>query len=151
MNLPVIDKKIPAMTPHDIERVRELERELLACPEQIEFPTEHVFHAGMYARTIVMPAGCVMTGALIKRATMLILSGDAVVFYGQDVQRLSGYHVLPASAGRKQAFIAVDETRLTMLFPTTSQSVDEAEREFTDEYELLASHHCENRIVITGE
>ncbi len=120
--------------------------------EQILIPTTHHFHAGLYARTIRIPKGVVITGALIKISTMLIVSGHASVFVGGDVIDLRGYNVLPASAGRKQVFLAHVDTDLTMIFPSRAATVDEAEAEFTDETDLLMSRdQQENLIIITGE
>lgn len=150
MNQIAIHTALPAMTPEDIGAVSRLESELRTAP-QTEVHTDHVFHAGMYARTVRIPAGTVMTGALIKRATLLILNGHAKVFTGADAVELVGYHVLPASAGRKQAFITYADTDLTMLFPTGAQSVEAAEAEFTDETGLLLSRQMPQTLRITGE
>ena len=119
---------------------------------QINLVTHHVLHAGMYARTIRMPADTVITGALIKIPTVLILSGDATVISDETI-RLSGYGVIPASAHRKQVFIAHADTDLTMIFPTNAKTVEEAEAEFTDEVDLLISRARGERdvIIITGE
>jgi hypothetical protein len=140
---------IPAMNDAAVERVRAMERIARKLP-QTPITTYHLIHAGMYARTITIPAGVVLTGALIKRATILILSGDATVTIGAGVVRVTGYHVLAASAQRKQAFLAHADTNLTMLFPTAAQDVRAAEEEFTDEADLLFSRHGENVINITG-
>ena len=43
------------------------------------------------------------------------------------------------AAGRKQAFLAITDTALTTTFPTAAVTVEEAEAEFTDETDLLAS------------
>ena len=40
---------------------------------------------------------------------------------------LCGYHVIPASAGRKQVFVAHADTDLTMLFPSHAATVEDAE------------------------
>lgn len=143
-------ESIPAMTRGAISRVRALEKRLLDGT-QAPIITYHLIHAGMYARTVTIPADAVITGALIKRATILILNGDATVATGEDSVRLTGYHVLPASAHRKQAFVAHADTQLTMLFPTSARDVEEAEAEFTDETDLLLSRRDENVINITGE
>lgn len=121
-----------------IQAVRALESALLASP-QVHMPIEHSLHAGLYARTARIPAGVVVTGAEIKLATVLVLSGDATVYTGDGEIRLTGYHVIEASAGRKSAFLAHADTALTMLFASQARSVDEAEREFTDECDALAS------------
>ena len=150
MNLPVAQPTLPAMSLGAVDLVFELEDEVLKRP-QIDIPTQHVLHAGMYFRTICMPAGkeeSILTGALIKVPTVLIVCGDVTVFTGTDTVHLTGYNVLMASAGRKQAFIAHKDTYITMAFPTRAKTVDEAEVEFTDEYSRLFSRRGDNEIHI---
>lgn len=147
------DYSIQPMTPDAIARVADLEQQILALP-QVEIHTQHVLHAGMYARTIMIPAGVVLTGALIKRPTLLSISGDVLVSRGDDEGvRITGTAVLPASAGRKQAFVTYADTTVTMVFPTQATTIDQAEAEFTDDTELLMSHRdpAYNTIIITGE
>jgi hypothetical protein len=144
--------RFPAMTPAAVEQVRALESQMREGP-QAELHTAHLIHGGMYARTIHIPASAVLTGALITRATVLIVNGACSVFVGGETLELRGYHVIPASAGRKQAFIAHADTDLTMLFPTRATCVADAEAEFTDEAHLLLSREnpSGNSIIITGE
>lgn len=140
------------MSPEAVDKVRRLEASLMDMP-QVAACTEHLFHGGMYARTIHIPAGAVLTGALIKLATVLIVSGECTVFTGGDTLELRGYHVIPGSAGRKQVFLAHADTCLTMLFPSNATTVAEAEAEFTDEGHLLLSRQRADldSIIITGE
>ena len=142
---------LPAMSSQGVAAVRHLEAVLMQR-EQIELSTHHVIHGGAYHRTICIPAGAVLTGVLIKVPTTLVFHGDATVFTGAEEVRLAGHHVLPASAGRKQAFIAHADTWLTMSFPTSAQTVAEAEEQFTDEAALLLSRDsASDVVVITGE
>lgn len=143
---------IPAMSPAAIDRVRLLEGQRAALP-QVPIRTAHLLHGGMYARTVYVPAGVLITGTQIKVATVLIVEGEVLIYVGGEKPLpVAGYNVLPASAGRKQAFVAQSDMRLTMIFPTKAATVEEAEREFTDEYDLLASHRDGlNDIVVTGE
>lgn len=129
---------LPAMTDADVGKVAQLESFMRGL-DQVAIATRHHFHAGLYARTIRIPAGVVITGALIRIPTLLILSGHATVFIGGDSVELAGYHVLPGQAGRKQVFAAHADTDLTMLFATTATTVEQAEAEFTDEADSLAS------------
>src|SRR5439155_23430245 len=100
-DLVVAQLQVPATSPAAIAKVRELSERLLALP-QVAIETRHVLHAGLYARTICVPAEVVLTGALIKIATLLVIDGDTLVYIGEDEPlRLTGHHVLPASAGRK--------------------------------------------------
>lgn len=129
---------LPMMTDDAIDKVRVFENCALQFP-QVDIRTAHTFHAGIYARTIMIPAGTVLTGALIKIATVLIVSGDVTVYIGDETIDLYGYHVLSASAHRKQAFVAHTDTYLTMVFSTKATTVEEAEEEFTDEAHKLIS------------
>ena len=142
--------RIPAMSSQAIAKVAALEA-LLAQAPQVPIATHHVLHGGLYARTIRIPAGVILTGALIKLATVLVVSGHVSVAIDGESVELAGYHVLPAAANRKQAFVAHADTDLTMIFPTTATSVEAAEDQFTDEADLLFSRQGENVVVITGE
>jgi hypothetical protein len=141
---------IPAMSPAVINHVRQAES-VLRCAEQVELDTHHVIHAGLYARTIRIPAGVVITGVEIKIATLLIVNGHCEVFTGQGTQKFVGYHVVPACAHRKQMILAIEDTDLTMIFATRATSIRDAEEAFTDEIDQLQSHHGGNTVVITKE
>ncbi|HQS00792.1 hypothetical protein [Polaromonas sp.] len=145
-------QRLPAMTEDAIAKVRSLQEVSLALCEQVEFPTEHLIHAGMYIRTLHMKADQVLTGALLKVPTVLVVSGDCAVFIGEETIELRGYSVLPGSAGRIQAFLAHTDVSMSMSFPTKAKTVAEAEREFTDDYELLMTNRqADVKTLITGE
>lgn len=93
----------------------------------------------VYTRTIRIPKDVVLTGALIKIATVLTISGDVEVFGNDGLTRLTGYHVLAGAAGRKQAYLALQDTYVTMSFATKATTIEEVEEEFTDEAALLLS------------
>ena len=141
---------IRRMTPDAISRVRALENYSLANVPQVVPVTHHLIHAGMYHRTILMPAGMTLTGAMIKRATTLIICGMATLYVDEgESEYFDGYCVRAAFAGRKSAFYAWRDTHLTMIFPTAARTVAEAEAEFTDEAERLFSRRGENEVHIT--
>ena len=103
-----IVRPLPPMSADSIANVREFEDASLKLP-QVKINTEHALHAGMYARTIMIPAGIVITGVQIKIPTILIISGDALVYGDQGTTRLTGYHVTLGAVGRKQAICALAE------------------------------------------
>lgn len=143
--------RLPALSADALRSVRELEAQLLAM-DQVPIRTHHQIHGGIYTRTICIPKGVAMTGALLKIATTLIVSGDLTIYTGTDPVRVTGFTVLPGSAGRKQAVFAHEDTWASMCFPTQSMSVDEAEKEFTDEWEILGSRSStSDQVIITGE
>ena len=142
---------IPAMNQESIGKVRQLYEVTKTMP-QIPIDTYHVIHGGMYARSIMIPANSMITGALIRIATILIVQGDVVAYIGDKSIELHGYNVVSASAGRKQAFVALSDVYMTMIFPTDVKTVAEAEDQFTDEADLLVSRGCDrNQTVVTGE
>lgn len=143
---------VPAMTDAAIDKVRELEKFVLQAP-QTAVRTTHSLHGGVYTRTIVLPGGSVLTGALIKIATTLIVSGEVTVYVGDFCMEIRGYNVIAASAHRKQAFVAHKDTTITMIFATDVKTVEEAEEIFTDEAHLLSSRLPDalNHFIITGE
>ncbi len=135
---------MPAMSPSAIDRVRVIEGENLARP-QTDLRFEHRFHAGVYARTMIVPElpeghGCLITAALIRVPTLLVSQGNALVYVGEDKPlRLSGHRVIEAAAGRKTAYVAGSGFHLTMIFATDAKTVEEAEEEFTAEAHMLQS------------
>lgn len=147
-----IERHIAPMKDDAIARVREVEKQMLAV-DQLDIPTEHVIHGGMYARTIFMPAGTLLTGALIKVPTLFIIQGDAEVYMGDGSVSLSGYNTFTASPNRKQLVLSVSDVFITMVLASDAKDVDAAEKQFTDEHEMLGSHRESsfNRTLITGE
>ena len=142
---------IPPMTLEAIDQVRKVENVFSLLPQELVY-THHVLHGGLYSRTMRIPEGIIITGALIKIATLLIVQGDALVWTGNERVLLEGYNILPAHANRKQLFLAKTDVLLTMIFPTQAKTIEEAEREFTDQYAELASRQDGNKnfVIITG-
>lgn len=132
------DGYLPTMTGDAMAKVRALEDRVLQAP-QVEIRIDHQLHAGVYSRTAFVPGGVVMTGAEITIDTQLIIVGDVTVYRGDSAVRLSGFNLLLADAGRKTAFLAHEDTAITMLFATNATSVEDAENEFTNEVHRLQS------------
>lgn len=150
--LATTENRILPMSAVAIEKVKHLTAASLKLP-QVEIETMHIIHGGMYARTIMIPAGVTLTGALIKIATIIVISGNVRVFMEDSTVEIEGYRVLIASGNRKQAFYALTDTWMTMIFPSKVSCVKEAEMEFTDETDMLISRKIpeSNHIIITGE
>lgn len=142
---------LPPTPPEVIEWIRQVEGRAREF-EQLEISTDHFLHAGMYARTVHLPAMGHFTNVLIKIPTLLIVSGYCYMLAGNKWTRLTGYNVFPASAGRKQICITKEPTDVTMIFPTDAKTVAEAEAQFTDEAaDLLSRKQPKSSLtVITG-
>lgn len=136
MQVETIGSAIPAMSDAAMGKVCDLETMILSLP-QVDIDHTHTLHDGVYTRTIFMAAGVILTGALIKIPTTLIISGHVVAYFGDTTLTVAGYKVIKAEARRKTAFVAIGDTWLTMLFATEAQTIEEAEEQFTDEYDRL--------------
>lgn len=114
------------------DEVIELERHVLAAP-QVDLRTEHALCGGVYARTIHIPAGTVLTGALHKKDHINIVIGDITVTTDSGPLRLTGHHVLPVKAGSRRAGFAHADTTWTTVFPTELTDIEAIEDEMTDD------------------
>lgn len=118
------------------EAVRALEQHMLQLP-QVDLDTQHLVHGRMYARTILIPAGVVLTGALTNCDNICVMQGDISVTTDDGTVRLTGFHVLPARAGFKRAGLAHADTYWTMICQTELTDVQAIEDEITSESHLL--------------
>ena len=152
MSLSIAIPVLPPTAPEIVEKLCEMQQVEMANGDHVPIYTEHLIHAGMYSRTITMPPGVKLIGALMKIPTIVTVVGTALVLVGKEVAEIEGYAVLPGSAGRKQIFISKGSVIISMTFPTSARTVQEAEREFTDEYDILLSNRQDlNRVEITEE
>ena len=151
MTLALLDKTLPPTPPEVISWIKEVEGRAREF-QQVAVRTEHILHAGMYVRTVHLPAMCHFTNVLIKIPTVLAMLGYCYFLAGNKWVKLTGYNVFPADAGRKQIFITKEPTAITMMFRTNSSTVEEAEMEFTDEFGDLLSRKFSgiNEVLITG-
>lgn len=129
---------IPATVDGCLEATRKVEAILQSLP-QVELDTFNSLHAGVYSRTVRMPAGVMLTGALIKIPTILTIVGDLTLTVGDHTEDVKGFRLFECAPGRKQIMYAKADSYVTMSFATDAKTVEEAEEQFTDEYENLMS------------
>lgn len=132
-DLVLADNALPSTPPAIVDKIREIEAKIKPREHTLQVQMEHLLHGGMYARTCRLGALMVITSVLIKIPTVLLVKGKCVVFAGDKWHTLEGYNVIPASAGRKQIYVTLASTEITMVFPTNARTVQEAEAQFTDE------------------
>lgn len=141
---------LPPTPPGIVERMMAIQNSMAEF-DQAALWIEHVLHAGLYARTLRMPASCLIVSVLVKIPTVLCVHGRAWVFAGEVWQRIESYQAFPAMGGRKQIYLTEAPTEITMLFRTGARTVEEAEAEFTDEADSLLSRRQDNSLTtITG-
>ena len=116
--------------------VRALEGRLAALP-QVDLNTTMLVHGLMCARTILIPAGTVLTGVETNIDNICVVSGDITVTTKDGPRRLTGFNVISALAGFKRAGVAHADTYWTTIHHTHLSDHGEIEAEMTPEPELL--------------
>jgi hypothetical protein len=116
--------------------IEQLEAMILTVP-QVDLKTEQALSGGVYARTICIPAGTVLTGATHKKDHINVLFGDITVTTDDGPVRLTGYHVIPTKAGSKRAGIAHADTTWTTLCATELTDFEQIEDELVVESNRL--------------
>ena len=138
-------------SPSMLDKLNQADALIRSCP-QVEIVTEHLIHGGMYARTIRRGPGVVAVGSVVLRATILIVSGDCSML--DDGRRIDfvGYNVIAGFPGRKSFSLTHGHVEMTMIFPTSAKTVEEAEKEIFGEAEELMSRKDgnQNHVTITG-
>lgn len=99
------------------EQIDRFEAGLLALEAQAGVPldTWHHFADGLVARTILIPAGTMLTGAPHKAEHLNVCHGDITVWTEQGMRRLTGYHVLPSLPGAKRVGMTHADTHWTTV------------------------------------
>lgn len=119
-------------TPDKLGPVYALQRELSKLP-QLELPTEHIFHGGMYCRQVWRPAGCLVVGAVHKKEHFyMIVSGTVRITTDDGVQTLTGPFLLCSSPGTKRAVYAETDALCMTIHRVENNTVDEAYAELVE-------------------
>lgn len=101
-----------------------LEAELLKLP-QVDMPVDHDFCNGLYARTMHIPAGTVLTGAIHKEESFfLVRKGELIVSTDNGPRKLSPGDMSVSKIGTKRAGIALTDVEVTTFHanPTNEQN-----------------------------
>ena len=113
--------------------IYKLEKEMQKCP-QLEIPTYHDFCKGLYARSIVMPAGSLVTGAVHKYECFFVVRSGCVIITTDEgpTKAESGYMTVTKSGG-KRALLALVDTLITTFHanPEELREPDEVWDHFT--------------------
>ena len=126
------------ISPHEdaalMERasIEQLEEMILAVP-QVDLRTEQKLSGMVYARTIHIPAGTVLTGATHRKDHINVVCGDITVTTDDGPVRFTGYHVIETKAGSKRAGIAHTDTTWTTLCATELTDFEAIEDELVVE------------------
>ncbi len=93
--------------------IYQMEQEMKKLP-QAEIPTFHDFCNGIYARSIVMKAGTLATGAVHKYECFFIVRSGSVLLTTDDgTVKADGGFMAITKAGSKRAALAIEDTLIT--------------------------------------
>lgn len=133
--------QLTACTADQLAMVREVEDRIRRAP-QVYIPVDESLHEGVYTRVAHVPANIVLTGALMKVPTTLLIFGWCVLTRGDHLITVNGFAGFKASAGRKTVFRTYGATDIVMSFATKAKSLEEARKEFTDD-KLQEKSQCQ--------
>lgn len=136
----VLSKSATKETEEACSRLYEL---LQAEPENaFDPPIQHFLHGGIYTRTMFLPKGCAMLGALIKVPTTCVIHGDIILSNGINSVRSTGFATYQGVPNRRCFAYAIEDTYFTTHNVSKATTLDEAQKEFTDEWYLLTTYKC---------
>lgn len=118
------------------QAIRRFEAALLQL-DQVDLQTQHTLADGVYTRTIFVPAGVALTGAVHKSDYTVVMVGDITVTTDEGSKRLTGHHVFLARAGSKRAGFAHKDTWWTTIHRTDKTDLVAIEDDIAEEAELL--------------
>lgn len=127
-----------SMSGRNIAIANAVEKKVLTL-EQTLNTTMHSIHDGVYTRSMKLSQGEMLVSANIKIPTTLIIQGNIELTIGDDIVKINGFDVVVADGNRKQLMYANEDTFLTMIFKTNARTIEEAEMQFTDDYDKLMS------------
>ena len=93
--------------------VYRIEQYLKTLP-QVEMPVDHQFCHGLYARSITIPAGVMLTGAVHKDECFFVVRSGSILITTDDepIKADAGFMAV-SKAGSKRIGLALTETTVT--------------------------------------
>lgn len=110
-------------------RIDELEAALATMP-QAECPVRHTFTPGLYARTVLMPAGAVVTSKIHKTEHPWVLSAGRLSVYDHETgewTELAAPAMGVTKPGTRRVAVIHEDTIWTTFHPTDLTDVDAIE------------------------
>ena len=115
--------QVKASVPAEHLPIYRLEAELLKLP-QVNMPVDHDFCNGLYARTMHIPAGTILTGAVHREESFfLVRKGELIVSTDKGLLTLRAGDMSVSKIGTKRAGITLTDVEVTTFHanPTNEQ------------------------------
>lgn len=127
------------------DRVGALKTELLKM-EQLELPTAHLFHGGMYCRQVWRPAGCTIVGKVHKKEHFyMVVFGTVIVTTDEGAKEITGPVLLCSTPGTQRAVYAVTDALCMTIHRADATTVDGAADELVED-DPDSAFDCENKL-----
>lgn len=140
--LPVLPR-VP--TREQIDRLEAVLLQAEADGAGVPINTWHHFADGLVARTILIPAGTLLTGVPHKAEHLNVCAGDIEVWTEAGMRRLSGYHVIPSLPGARRVGRTFADTWWTTvhLNPGNERDIARLEDALVDDAHRLQSRRLQ--------
>jgi hypothetical protein len=124
---PIHPGDMPVPSAELSEKIFAIEKVMLGLP-QVELPVTHQFTQGVYTRTITVPAGVWMTGAVHRMSNMnFLLKGRVTIITENGPVELSAPAILPSPAGTKRFGFVHEEMVWSTVLGTDLTDPEEIE------------------------
>jgi hypothetical protein len=112
-----------------LETIQKFEQCLRKLP-QLEIAPTHHFADGLYAREILIPAGCMLTGKIHRGEHLnFLMQGDITVWTEEGMKRLQAPAVIVSKPGTKRVGYAHEDTIWVTVHATHETSLEALESE----------------------
>jgi quercetin dioxygenase-like cupin family protein len=125
------------------EQIEKLQAEMSAMPQSElqlaadAMQTEHYFHAGMYARKLSRPAGCLIVGKVHKQDHyFLCAKGEIISWSEKGMVHLYAGDIIESRPGTKRVTLAVTDAIGITFHKTDKTDLDEIEKDLVEPDEL---------------
>lgn len=113
-------------------------QDAMAGMPQVPLPPEHTFGPGFYVRTIRIPAGTVLVGAIHKTEHLFILSQGILEVATEDgIGRLEAPYQVVARAGLKRVGVAITDVVCSNLHITSETELAALEAQLIEPEDVV--------------
>lgn len=134
-------------------RLEALEQQYLLNQPQIEMPTEHHYSDGLFARTLHIPAGTILTGAVHKfRNLNILLAGEMSVLTEHGIERVQAPFTVVSPPGTKRIAYAHTDCQWMTVHATGETDPASVREQFTAaSYQEYLSELDQGRLAWFGQ
>ncbi len=106
------------------DQMLRIEQRILQYP-QVDMPTTHDFCDGVYARTMFVPSGTALTGAIHSGENFLFIRhGDITVWTEYGMKRVQGGEMIMSKVGSKRVGLTHADTLMTTVHANPTNETD---------------------------